>query len=65
MSPSLPVFHDIRLVTVTTNELCEKETTNNINLLRAMGKIARKIAEQPTQFRQSGRPTAIELETEK
>jgi hypothetical protein len=65
MPPSLPVFYDIRLVTVSTNELHEKETTDNINLLKATGKTGRKLAEKPTQIRKPGRTIAIELDTEK
>jgi hypothetical protein len=45
MSLSLPVFYDIRLVPITINELREKEATENINLLKAMGKIGQKVGE--------------------
>jgi hypothetical protein len=41
-SPSHPVFHDVCLVTSNSNELREKETTESINLLKAMGKTGQK-----------------------
>ena len=65
MPPSLPVFYDIRLATITINELCEKETTENINLLKVMGKTGRKIGEKLIQTRKSRITIAIELDTEK
>ena len=65
MSPPLPVFYDIRLATITINELRLKETTENVNLLKAMGKTSRKIGEILILFRKSGVTIAIELDMEK
>jgi hypothetical protein len=65
MPPSPPVYYDIRRVSITSNELCEKQATENINLLKGMGKTGREIAEKPIQIRKPGRTIAIELDTEK